>query len=129
MPTGCLSLLVLFAAFIAVIVFAVFGAIKSTDVYKTAVARAKANPEVVAALGSPISEGMFPTGNSNVNGGAGSADLSIPISGPKGKGTIYVTATKSAGAWAYKDMVVEIAATKQRISLAGSDAAAGDDSE
>lgn len=126
-PTGCLSLFVLFLAFIALIVFVVFGALKSTDVYRTAVMRAKANPAVAEALGSPLHEGMFLSGSANTSGGAGTADLSIPISGPKGEGTIYVTATKSGGSWTYSKLVVEIAQTKEQIDLNESDAAAGDD--
>lgn len=128
-PTGCLSLFVLFLAFIAVIVFVVFGAMKSTDVYKTAVARAKANPAVTQALGSPINEGMFLSGSTNVSGGTGTADLSIPISGPKGKGTIYVTATKSGGEWDYSKLYVQIDHTKERIQLKENDGAAGDDKD
>ncbi|MDQ6810149.1 MAG: cytochrome c oxidase assembly factor 1 family protein, partial [Verrucomicrobiota bacterium] len=62
-PTGCLTFVLLGAAFVAVIVVLVFGALKSTDVYKTAVARAKANQEVRTALGDPIVEGMFLSGS------------------------------------------------------------------
>lgn len=128
-PTGCLSLFLLFLAFIAVIVFVVFGALKSTDVYKTAVARAKANPAVAAALGSPISEGLFLSGSANTNGGSGTADLSIPISGPKGKGTIYATATKAGGEWDYSKLYVQVEKTNERIQLKESDGAAGDEKE
>jgi len=85
----------------------IFGALKSTDVYKTAVARAKANMEVRAALGDDVHPGIFLSGNTNVSGGSGQADLSIPISGSKGKGTIYVVATKSAGEWNYSQLVVK----------------------
>jgi len=106
-PTGCLSLIVLFALFVAGTVVVVFGALKSTDVYKTAVARAKANMEVRAALGDDVHPGIFLSGNTNVSGGSGQADLSIPISGSKGKGTIYVVATKSAGEWNYSQLVVK----------------------
>ena len=106
-PTGCLSLIVLFALFVAGMVVIVFGALKSTDVYKTAVARAKANMEVRAALGDDVHPGIFLSGNTNVSGGSGQADLSIPISGSKGKGTIYVVATKSAGEWNYSKLVVK----------------------
>ncbi|MFN2476635.1 MAG: cytochrome c oxidase assembly factor Coa1 family protein [Chthoniobacterales bacterium] len=126
-PTGCLSLIALFCIFIALIVFVVFGAMKSTDVYKTAVARAKSNPAVTAALGSPITEGMFLSGSANTSGGSGTADLSIPISGPKGKGTIYVTATKAGGDWDYSKLYVEVDKTKERIQLKESDATAGDE--
>jgi len=95
----------------------VFSAIKSTDPYKDAFARAKTHPAVIEALGSPIKEGLFVSGNTNVNGAAGEANLAIPISGPKGKGTIYVKATKALGRWSYSDLVVEIQATRTRIDL------------
>jgi Cytochrome oxidase complex assembly protein 1 len=116
-PTGCLTLLVLCAAFAATIAIVVFGAVKSTDVYKGAVARAKANPAVVAALGSPITEGMFVSGSSHVTGASGQSDLVIPISGPKGKASIYLKAVKSLGRWEYVDLVVEIQKTGDRIDL------------
>jgi hypothetical protein len=116
-PTGCLTILVLFPAFVIAIVMIVFSAIKSTEPYKEALARARMNPAVVEALGSPITEGFFVSGNTNVNGAAGEANLAIPISGPKGKGTIYAKAMKSLGRWSYSDLVVEIQATRNRIDL------------
>ncbi len=115
--TGCLTIIVLAVIFAGTIALIVFGAIKSTDVYKEALARAKANPDVIAALGSPIKEGLFVSGNTNVNGASGEANISIPISGPKGKGTIYVVAKKSLGRWEYSELVVEIEKTKERIDL------------
>ena len=104
-------------AFVAAIVLVVFGAMKSTDIYKIAVARAKADPAVLEALGSPLEEGLFLSGKTNVNGSSGEADIAIPISGPKRKGTLYVVATKSAGRWEYKTMVVEVKGTGERIDL------------
>jgi hypothetical protein len=117
MPLGCLSIAVLFVVFVASIALIVFSAVKSTDVYKDAVARAKAHPAVIEILGSPIREGFLVSGNTNVNGASGEANLSIPISGPKGKGTIYVAATKSLGQWNYSGLVLEIANTHRRIDL------------
>ena len=104
-------------AFAAFLVFVIFGALKQTDVYKTAVARAKSNSQVIAALGQPIEEGWFLSGSTKVNGGSGTADLSIPISGPKGKGTIYAVATKSAGQWNYSKLEVKIDSTGETIDL------------
>ena len=100
-------MLFLFAALIACIVMVAFTAMKSSDVYKTALARAKADPRVQQALGSDIHDGMFTSGKTNVTGPSGDADLSIPISGPKGKATIYVVATKSAGEWQYSKLIVK----------------------
>ena len=117
MPVGCLSMSVLFVAFVVSIALIVFSAMKSTDVYKDALARAKASPAVIEGLGSPITEGFLVSGNTNVNGAAGEANLSIPISGPRGKGTIYVSANKSLGRWNYSGLIVEIAETHQRIDL------------
>jgi hypothetical protein len=116
-PTGCLTLLALFAAFIISILMIVFGAMKSTDVYKDALIRAKTNAAVIDALGSPIKDGFFVSGNTNVNGAAGESNQSIPISGPKGKGTIYLKAEKSLGRWKYLDLEVEIQKSGERIDL------------
>jgi hypothetical protein len=107
----------LFVVFVGSIALLVFSAMKSSDVYKDALARAKTHPAVIEALGSPVTEGLLLSGNTNVNGASGEANLSIPVSGPKGKGTIYVAATKSLGRWNYSGLVLEIAGTHQRIDL------------
>ncbi len=116
-PVGCLGAIVLFIGFAAIIASFVFGLMKSSDAYKDAVAQAKANSSVVEALGTPIEEGILVSGNINVTGSSGHADLAIPISGPNGKGTIYVVATKSAGKWSFSTLVVEINETATRIDL------------
>ncbi len=118
-PAGCLTMIVLLAGFVIAIAFIAFGAIKSTGVYKDAVAKAKANPTVIEALGSPVEEGMFVSGNTSTNAASGESNLAIPISGPKGKGTIYVEAKKSLGRWEYVNLVVEVRNTGERINLLG----------
>ena len=115
-PLGCFSVALLFLTFVGSILVIVFSAI-STDVYREALARAKADPAVIEALGSPIKEGFLVSGNTNVNGASGESNLAIPISGPKGKGTIYVSANKSLGQWNYSGLVVEVGQTHQRIDL------------
>jgi hypothetical protein len=117
-PTGCcLVPLILGGAFATFIILVVFGAMKQSDAYKMAVARAKADPRVTSALGTPIEEGWYLSGNTNVNGSSGDADLSIPISGPKGKGTIYAVATKSGGQWSYSKLQVKIDSSGETIDL------------
>jgi len=98
-------------------VFAVFGVIKSSDAYKNAVARAKKDPRVIEALGTPIKETWYVVGNTEVSGGSGKSDLSIPIRGPKGKAVIYAVATKFAGEWQYTKLVVKIKGTGETIDL------------
>jgi hypothetical protein len=110
-------MLILFVAFVGSVALIVFSAVKSTDVYKDTLARAQVHPSVIEALGSPIREGFLVSGNTNVNGASGEANLSIPITGPKGKGTVYVAAKKSLGRWNYSGLIVEIEKTHQRIDL------------
>ena len=107
----------LFAAFGAFILFVVAGALKGSDAYKNAVARAKADSRVTSALGTPISEGWFVSGSVHTNLGSGDADLTIHISGPKGKGTISAVATKSGGAWSYSKLEVKIDSSGETIDL------------
>jgi hypothetical protein len=116
-PLGCLSVALLFLLFVGSILVIVFSAMKSTDVYKEALSRAKADPAVLEALGSPIKDGFLMSGNTNVNAASGETNLAIPISGPKGKGTIYVSANKSLGQWIYSGLVVEVGETHKRIDL------------
>ena len=116
-PTGCLTILALFAAFIISIVLFAFGMMKSTDIYKDALAKAQAEPAVVEALGSPIKDGLIFSGKTEVNGASGEANLAIPISGPKGEATIYAVAEKSAGVWNYSILAVEIKGSSERIDL------------
>lgn len=116
-PTGCFALLVLVVVFISLIFLGVSGAMKSSDAYKTAVARASADPRVTNALGTPLTTGTFTTGSINVSGSVGRADMAIPISGSQGKGTLYVVADKAAGQWKYSMLTVEVEKTGERIEL------------
>ena len=118
MPTGCcFAPLLIGACFAAFLVLVVFSALKQSDAYKIAVARAKGDSRVMAALGTPIEEGWYLSGTTNVNGASGDANISIPISGPKGKGTIYAIATKSAGEWTYSKLQVKIDSSGETIDL------------
>jgi hypothetical protein len=116
-PTGCLTLILLAVAFVAMVVVVVFGAMKSSDAYRIAASRARNDERVARAIGKPITEGLFVSGHTNVNGGSGQADLEIPISGPKGKAKIYAIATKSGGEWVYSKLVVRVESTGETIDL------------
>jgi hypothetical protein len=116
-PSGCLTLLLLLACFVFFIISIVFGAMKSSDAYKEALSKTKADPRVVSALGSPITDGWFVKGQTNVSGTSGHTDMTVPISGPNGKGTIYFVASKFAGKWTFSKLMVEIEKTGQRIEL------------
>lgn len=119
-PVGCLVLLLPVLAltgFVGAILAIVFGTIKSTDVYEEALARARSSPAVVEALGQPVEDGWFMGGNIRVSGPSGSADISIPLHGPKGEGTLYAVAFKSAGRWEYRTLELEMEGSEDRIDL------------
>ena len=108
-PVCVVTPLLLFGGLITLVVLLVFGFIQSTWAYQEALAAARSDVEVTAALGTPIEAGRFVTGNVEVNPGSGYADLVIPISGPKGEGTIYVEAEKARGQWYFTTLEVAVA--------------------
>jgi len=116
-PAGCLTIILLFAAFVGAVAFIIFGSMRQSDAYKQALAKAQSDPVVAQRLGTPIKPGMWVSGNININGPSGEAKIAIPISGPKGSGTVYVEATKSAGKWNYSLMQVAIEGEDTRIDL------------
>lgn len=125
-PSLAIVLLTLFAAFVLGILGLVFGALKSSEPYRHAVAQARADARVVAALGTPIQAGWFVQGNFNTDGTHGAADLAIPLDGPAADGTLYVVAGKSAGAWRYETLAVTVDGSGQRIVLQGEGMEAAD---
>jgi hypothetical protein len=119
-PVGCLGLLLallLFLGFIAAIFFGVMGIVKSSGAYTEAVAQAQASPEVIQALGEPIEEGWFVTGNVNTSGPSGEAELAIPLSGVRDSGTLYVEARRRAGNWEFSVLELELKSSGERITL------------
>ncbi|MFN8526521.1 MAG: cytochrome c oxidase assembly factor Coa1 family protein [Chloroflexota bacterium] len=120
-PVGCLGTLLSCGGVIALAFFAIYGAVssavKSSDAYNDAMAVVRGSEEVRAALGEPIEAGFWVTGNIEVNGPSGKAEVSIPLSGPRGSGTLYITATKSANQWQYSRLEVEIPGRSARIDL------------
>ena len=114
---GCSGLLLLVVFGIAACFSLVVGAVKKSGAYQEAMERARATPAVVEALGSPIEAGYFVSGSVSVEGGSGEAKLSIPLSGPKGKGTLYAEATKRANRWGFTLLELEVAGRSERIDL------------
>ena len=109
--------------FLGAIVFAfgifalIVSVMRGSDVAKDSVAKAQANAIVAQRLGTPISEGWLVSGSVNVSTGTGDADLAVPISGPKGKGTVYATAHMNAGVWTYDKLQAGIEGSSERIDL------------
>ena len=116
-PVAVVGLSVLLASFVGSILLIVETSIQHSDFYPVALVRARENPEVVRKLGQPIQAGWLASGSINISGPSGSADVSIPLHGPKAEGTLYVVAKKSAGRWGFETLKVEVKGESQRIDL------------
>lgn len=104
---GCSIILVLgLASILALFVF-VFSVLKRSDVYHEAYARSSSDPRVIEALGTPIEKGWWVMGHINFKNNTGTADLDIPISGPKGNARVHAEATREGDTWTYSTITVK----------------------
>lgn len=115
-PIGCLILFLLMGVFGSVVITAVVTSFRSSDVYKQAIASATESVQVREQVGEPIKAAWFITGQLNVNGSTGNANLAIPISGPKGKGLIRAVARKN-GVWKFTCLEVDIQGQPGKVDL------------
>lgn len=98
-----------------VIVFSFLG---NCDVADRAIAIASSSEAVRREIGHPLERGWFTTGNLSTSGDSGSADLKIPVSGPRGSGSIILVAKKKSGHdWEFEVLEVEVTGRQQRIRL------------
>ena len=103
-PTLLLAFLLVIGGFVAAVFYGITHMMRGSEPYQVAVESAMKSPDVQAKLGTPMKVGWFTMGNINLNGASGSASLSIPLSGPKGSGVIYVEARKKGGTWRYETL-------------------------
>lgn len=125
-PLGCLVLFLLLGAFVTVLIAVIMASFHNSVAYQQAVAKASENQQVRALIGEPIQPGWFISGSINVNGSTGKADLSIPISGPRGKGSIRAIARKD-GVWNFTWLQVTIEGRSEIIDLLAGPASPPDD--
>ncbi len=88
---------------------------RSSDAYQMAMTELQQNERAISILGEPIEAGWFTSGSINTSGSSGTADLSIPVSGPNGNGRLFVLANKSVGQWEIEQLVLEV--NNERINL------------
>lgn len=117
---GCLGGLVFFllvVGLIAGIFYLIMGTFKSSPVYLEAMKAAQSDPQVTQALGTPIQSGWLVTGSIEQQGISGDASLVIPISGPRGSGTLYASAREGNGEWQFYTLAVQVDGKNEVITL------------
>ncbi|WNG44664.1 hypothetical protein F0U60_11620 [Archangium minus] len=107
-PTGCLGLLLSCGCLSALIFGVTWQALRGTGVFVEAVTQAKQSPEVRQALGEPVEAGLMLQGSIQSHNDQGSANFSVPLTGPKGEGTLYVEAYKNGEDWKFTTLRVDI---------------------
>jgi hypothetical protein len=115
---GCLTIILLFVFGVGAVIFGVSNAITSSAPYEYAVEQASHHPDVIAALGENIETDGIMQGNISLeNSDGGRVDISIPIKGSKGKGSVAVKGEKVDGTWHYESLYVIIKETQESINL------------
>jgi hypothetical protein len=107
-PVGCLTLLATCGCCIGGSVLFGVNAVKGSRAYQEALTRAKADPDVQKALGTPVQAGWMTQFSANASGGETRTQVRIPISGPKGEGAIFVKATERGPELAFQQLDVVI---------------------
>lgn len=120
-PSGCLTVVLLFALVVFVVVGfgikGITGMMKSSEPVTHALRLAQGNQDVTDALGVPLETGGMISGNISTTNADGQANLQVPLKGPKGTGTIYVKGEREADRWTYSLIEVEIEADGSRVDL------------
>ena len=92
----------------------------NSEVLQTAMRMAQSNQEATANLGLPlevVSDISSFQGSIQTSNFSGNAELSVKITGPKGKGTLWIKANKVAGKWNYEIAEIELSGHTERIRL------------
>ena len=100
---GCLALVLVFIGFGLTILAFVMHLLRNSDAAKEGLAMAQKSPALVSLLGEPIEIGWLVTGGTQTNGSRTTADISIPLSGPKGSGRLQVAGERNTPApWNFR---------------------------
>jgi hypothetical protein len=109
----------------ALLLGVVFIVVGESDISKMAFAAAQASPVVRQQIGEPVKRGFFTSGNIQISGPTGQADIAIPIKGPKGEATVYAVARKRGGLWKFETLQVSFNGDGARFNLLKDEAESG----
>lgn len=114
---SCAGLFFLGVLGIGSLVFGVFSLLKSSEPYKKSLDLVKNHPEVIELIGTPIEEGLMISGSINTTNDKGNADISYPVKGPKGEGTVYAIAERNQKKWTLQEVTFYHEVSDQRIQI------------
>jgi YD repeat-containing protein len=91
--------------------------LRGCPAFRTAMELASNSQEVKAVLGEPIQAGQFVRGRVQQNSEAGYALLSIPVRGPRAKGTLCVVANRVGNRWDLERVALWTGAQPNKVDL------------
>lgn len=94
-----------------------FAQLRSSIVYRDAIAKAQNSPEINSILGAPIRSRLVPWGTLYSRGNFGSAYLISIISGSKGAGMLDAELMRDHGVWRYRRLHVIPFGAREPIDL------------
>jgi hypothetical protein len=95
-----------FALYCSSLMVAVESMFRSSEIYQMTLKDAQDSPCVATRLGTPLTPGWMSSGDMSEGSDDGSANLSIPVHGPKGKGSLKLEAEKKSGVWKITSLVL-----------------------
>ncbi|WP_062056914.1 cytochrome c oxidase assembly factor Coa1 family protein [Aquimarina longa] len=116
---GCLTIIILFFIFLGSAIFGISKMITASSPHQDALIKVNEDDYIIDILGEPIETDGIVNGKLLYENNTGSADISIPIKGPKGEAQLYVVGTKQNELWTYTEMYVIINETDEQIDVLG----------
>lgn len=114
---GCVGIPLALLAIFGAGIFGALGAMSHSDVIDLAIERAEADPRVAATLGTPLERSFMFQGSIQIENDRGSADVVVPVTGPLGKGELWVVGSREGGEWRLDRLEAEVVATGERIPI------------
>ncbi len=105
---GCLTILILLGVTIGSIFFGITSIMDDSIPMEYAIEKINTDPEIIELMGSPIEKNGMIQGEFNLNNDEKSADMKVPITGPKESGTLFIKATAIGDKWTYQEIRVVI---------------------
>lgn len=105
---GCLTILVLGIFFIGSLFYGVTSILEKSEPYEYALQKINQDMQLIELLGTPIEKNGMAQGNINWHNNEKSADLKIPVAGPKGKAMLYINAHGEGDNWIYDKIMVTV---------------------
>ena len=114
---GCLTIILIIIFLLGSLFYGVTKVLEDSQPYEYAFEQINQDEQLIELLGSPIEKDGMVQGNINWRNGEKSADMNIPIAGPKGKGMLYIIATgNDDDGWNY-DKIEVVVKDHQNIDL------------